>query len=152
MEPMTKERLMRYIPLKFQTENYMERIARMKSSEHFPPSWQNDDSKHSQGSSTGYMANAVLRRMETEALLADKIASNLAEMDKIEAAINSLDDPLEAEVLWLRYIDVDENGQRLKWEDIAEAIYHNVEKVRTTARLHNNALASLMKLSTKNML
>jgi hypothetical protein len=84
--------------------------------------------------------------MEVEDRLADKIAANVEEMNKIEAAISSLEDPFEQEVLWMRYIDVDEDGQRLKWEDIAERIYHNIDKTRNVTRLHGRALESIRKV------
>lgn len=146
MEPITKERLWRYIPLKIQTENHTERIARMKSQEQFPAARESDGSKHTPGASNDRMANAILHRMEVEDRLADKIAANVEEMNKIEAAISSLADTLEQEVLWMRYIDVDEDGQRLKWEEITERMYHNIDRLSTVKRLHGRALESIRKV------
>ena len=140
MEPMTQDRLCRYIGLKIQSENYTERLARMKSRELFPPMRENDGSQRQPGGGDR-MGGAIAHRMEVEDVLADKIDANRLEMRKIEAAINSLE-PMEAEVLWARYID-DNDGKRRTWEDIAESIYKDADKVRTVTRIHDRAIENI---------
>lgn len=46
MEPVTKERLARYISLKKENENRLERLARMKSNAEMPAQRDPDGSKH----------------------------------------------------------------------------------------------------------
>ena len=57
MEPVTKERLARYISLKKENENRLERLARMKSNAEMPAQRDPDGSKHT-GSSGERMARA----------------------------------------------------------------------------------------------
>ena len=140
MEPMTQERLCRYIGLKIQTENFTERLARMKSSELFPAMREADGSKRQPGGGDR-MGGAIAHRLEVEEIQADKIDANRVEMREIELAILSLDS-MEAEILWARYID-DNDGKRRTWEDITESIYRDPDKVRTVTRIHDRALERL---------
>ena len=143
MEPMTQERLCQYIGLKIQTENHIERLARMKSRELFPPMREADGSKRQPGGGDR-MGGAISHRLEVEDMLAGKIEANRQEMRKIETAINSLE-PLEAEILWARYVD-DNDGKRRTWEDITESIYHDPDKVRTVTRIHDRAIEQIGRL------
>lgn len=140
MEAMTKERLERYIGLKIQTENFTERIARMKSRELFPPMREADGSQRQPGGGDR-MGGAVAHRLEVEDMLAEKIDENRAEMRRIETAILSLE-PMESDVMWARYID-DNDGKQRTWEDIAESIYRDPDKVRTVRRIHDRAIEIL---------
>ena len=140
MEPMTQARLENYIGLKIQTENFTERLARMKSRELFPPMREADGSKRQPGGSDR-MGGAIIHRLEVEDMLADKIEENRLEMHMIEAAILSLD-AMEAEILWARYID-DNDGKRRTWEEIADAIYRDPDKERTVRRTHDRAIENI---------
>ena len=145
MEPVTKKQLSRYIGLKIQNENYAERIARMRSSVQFPPmQYEQNESQHQPGG-VDRLGAAVTHALEVEDELEARIAANCEEMRKLRSAIATLE-PMEANVLWLRYID-DLDGQRRTWEDIADKMYHNVDKVRTVTRLHGQALEHIRKVS-----
>ena len=93
------------------------------------------------------MTGAVLRRMEYEERIRPLIEANLREMEKIEEAISQIQDPMEREVLRLRYID-GACWKPMPWGEVALQIYgDNDDKcLRATYRLHNLALDSLKKV------
>ena len=101
MEPVTKERLARYISLRMENENRMERLARMRSNAELPVQRQPDGAKHT-GTSGDRMARAVEACMEYEEQIRPLIEANRREMEIIEAAVSALPDPMEREVLRLR--------------------------------------------------
>ena len=147
-EPMTKDRLVNYIKIKAEIEHYLERIARMKSEERFAPLRESDGSQHQAGASDR-MANAVLRRMDYQEKMAPRINKNLDEMEAVERAIDALDDPMERDVLRLRYLEHDPESiyRQPAWGDIALRIYRgNDEKhLKAVFRLHGRALESICK-------
>ena len=59
---MTKERLASYNSLRFEVENQLERLARLKNAEQIPAIHQGDGSK-STGAAGSRMERAVLKRM-----------------------------------------------------------------------------------------
>lgn len=141
MEPMSKERLARYISLRKENENRLERLARMKSSAELPPMRDADGSQHS-GSSGDRMARAVEAYLEYQEQIAPLLAANQREMAAIEQSVAALADPLEREVLRLRYMD-GEHCRLLSWREVAwkmlgEADDAAVYRVR---RLHDRAIA-----------
>lgn len=143
MEPVTKERLARYISLRMENENRMERLARMRSNAELPVQRQPDGAKHT-GTSGDRMARAVEACMEYEEQIRPLIEANRREMEIIEAAVAALPDPLEREVLRLRYMDGD--GARLnQWRDIALVMYGDDDErsVHACFRIHGKALANL---------
>lgn len=146
MEPMTKKRLSRFLSLKAQTTNHLERIARMKSNEQFPAMRESDGSSHQPGASDR-MGNAVIKRITYEDEITAELEANLAEMDAIRKAIKSLDDLMEQEVLWNRYIEPD-GIKHMPWRDVAIRMYHNDDEntIRAVTRLHGKALESIRKV------
>lgn len=102
--PMTKERLLRYRSLRMENENQLERLARMKSGELFPAIREGEGAQHT-GTAGDRLTDAVIRRMEYEERIRPLIEANLREMGEIEAAIGRIQDPMEREVLRLRYLD-----------------------------------------------
>lgn len=143
MEPVTKERLARYISLKKEDENRLERLARMKSNAEMPAQRDPDGSKHT-GSSGERMARAIEAYMEYEEQIGPLVEANRREMAEIEAAVAALPDPLEREVLRLRYMD--SFGARLvPWIDVALSIYQDdgPASVQACRRLHERALMNL---------
>ena len=151
MEPVTKERLSRYISLKQENENRLERLARMKSAAEMPAQRDPDGAKHT-GSSGERMARAIEAYMEYEEQIGPLVEANRREMAEIEAAVSALPDPLEREVLRLRYlqpsfdIETGRDSCRLTlWSDIADAIYGNpYEKgIKMVLRVHRRALERL---------
>lgn len=143
-QPMTKERLMRYRSLRMENENQLERLARMKSGEQFPAMREGDGSQHAGAGDR--LTGAVLRRMEYEERIRPLIEANLQEMHEIEDAINQIGDPMEREVLRLRYID-GEYWRQLPWGEVALQIYGDNDErcLVATYRLHSRALNSIKK-------
>lgn len=139
-EPMTKQRLSQYIYLKMEVEHQEERIARMKREETIPALKIGDGSKHSSGTGDR-MERAILRRMEYEERITPKIEAAVEEMRVIEDAVAALPDPMEREVLRLRYME----GACLRhpsWKEIARKLFgDNDERYMVAAyRLHARAL------------
>lgn len=143
MEPVTKERLARYISLKKENENRLERLARMRSNAELPALQQGDCSKGS-GSSMDRMARAVEKCMEYEAQIRPLIEANRREMAVIEDAVAALKDPLEREVLRLRYMD-GEYCQLMTWSQVCILLYGSDEEkyLRSTYRIHGLALQNI---------
>lgn len=138
--PITKKRLQSYIGLRLENENINERIARMQSAAEMPPMSSGDGSQHT-GSSGDRMARAVERLIEYKAQVAPTLESNRREMLEIEQAVNALPDPLEREVLRLRYMDSD-NIRNIPWSHIALELYGDDDQKYLDAifRLHKSAL------------
>ena len=62
-------------------------------------------------------------------------------MREVDKAINSLQDPLEREVLRLRYTDF-RYGQQMSWKQVKEALYGKMSVgKRTIYRLHDDAIS-----------
>ena len=90
------------------------------------------------------MARAVERYMEYEREIRPVLAANRREMDAVRAAVEALSDPMEREVLRLRYLDT--NGCRLmRWRDVALAIYGDDDEkdVLSARRIHDSAIRSI---------
>ena len=114
----------------------------MKSEEQFPAMRAGDGSQH-----TGVgdrLTGAVLRRMDYEERIRPLIEANLREMEKIEEAISQIQDPMEREVLRLRYID-GACWKPMPWSEVALQIYGDNDErcLMATYRLHSRALASI---------
>ena len=147
----TKSQLLRYLALRAENENRLERLARMRSAAELPPMAEGDGSMHT-NSSGDRMARAVENCMEYEEQIRPLIASNTAEMQRIEQAVDALDDPLEREVIRLRYMTpaVDEETgcdscRWPKWSVIAERIYGNPYErgVKAAQKLNRIAIDKL---------
>ena len=139
----TKSQLLRYLALRAENENRLERLARMRSAAELPPMAEGDGSKHA-NSSGDRMARAVENCMEYEEQIRPLIASNTAEMQRIEQAVDALDDPLEREVIRLRYMDSSNCRQNL-WHDVAVQLYGNddAKYLHAVMRLHELAIQHL---------
>lgn len=140
---MDKEQLKKYVKLKMEVENQLERIARARSAERFPSMRESIGSQRQLGGSDR-MGDAIIRRMDLEEKLAPIISSKLDEMERIERAIDRLEDPMESEVLRIRYIDG--NSWRLTpWRDVAMKVYGDDDESQMQAvyRLHGRALQNI---------
>ena len=145
-EPITKQRLMEYISLRMETDHQLERIERMRAEEQFPSMREPDGSQHT-GGGGNRMAGAIIRRMEYEERVRPQIEENNRKMAEIEEAINRMPNPMEREVLRLRYID---GGycRHMAWGDIAVRIYGDNDErcLLATYRLHQKALSNIKKM------
>ncbi|WP_395150615.1 hypothetical protein [uncultured Allofournierella sp.] len=145
MEPITKERLARYISLKKENENRLERLARLRSNAELPPQAGPDGSKGT-SCNADRLALAVEAYLEYQARMQPLLEANRREMTAIEEAVAALPDPLEREVLRLRYLDG--YGVRLNpWKDIAVVLYGDDDErsVHACIRLQGKAITNLSK-------
>ncbi len=143
MSEMTKERLMKYLFLRMENESRLETLARLKLAAELPAAKEGDGSQHS-GVNKGKLENAVIRYADEKEASLPFIEANRAEMEQIRAAVNGLSDPMEREVLRLRYMD-GESCKYMPWVDIAERLYGNNDEshVKATYRVHGRALQNL---------
>ena len=139
----TKERLCRYINLKKENENRLERLARMRANAQLPPLQQGDGSQHTGGDGQR-MTRAVENCLEYEEQIRPIIQANRKEMEYIETAISSLDDPLEREVLRLRYLDAD-NCRLIQWDKVANQLYNTDSDwaIRSCQRIHKQGIQKI---------
>ena len=116
----TKKDLESYAALRFENENRLEVLAMMDAD----------------------------RRREYEERIRPAIDTNKQEMSHIEAAVASLQDPREREVLRLRYLDG--SGPRLQsWKTVALWVfgYNKRSHLEALRRIHNAALSHLEDLT-----
>lgn len=145
-----KHRLHQYIYLRFEYESHQERLALLKAEEEYPSKPGDNIGGGSGTPNRDRMEKAIIRRMMYEEKTKKRIAEIAAEIDEIDEAIDSLQNPLEREVLRLRYTD-GENNRHMEWKDISMKIYgDNDEKhLLATYRLHGRALVSITKVFEK---
>lgn len=142
-----KERLKRYVLLRMELENQFERLERMRANEILPAMKESDGSQRNLFV-TDRLANMIVKRLDFQEDMEKKIAEIMEEMEYIETAIDSLTDPMEKEVLRLRYID-GANCRLMAWDDVAVKIYgdNDSKHLLATYRLHGHALQSIEKLT-----
>lgn len=141
--PMTKQRLESYIALKLEIDNQLERLARMRNDELIPAVKEGGEEKHT-GGAGDRLERAILRRMEYEERILPQIEASQAEMEAIEDAIAAVRDPMEREVLRLRYTDGD-YCRLMPWREVALRIFGDNDDCHllATYRLHGKALKSI---------
>ena len=146
-QQMTKQRLASYVPLRMEIEHQMERLLRLKNDAKIPALRQRDGSQHTAGTGDR-MEQAIIRYMEYEERILPQIEKARAEMQEIEDAINAVADPLEREILRLRYID-GEYCRLMPWRDVALNLFGDNDERHILAayRLHGRALVSISKLN-----
>lgn len=138
-----KEYLMEYAALKMEARNNEDRILQAFNESLIPAMAQGDGSQRTPGRGDR-QEKASIRYIETKDRLQPMIDENRARMRQIEDDIAGLADPMQREVLRLRYIDVD-NWNPVPWRLVALTMYHNDDDkdVRRVLRLHREALDSL---------
>lgn len=144
---MTKERLASYISLQTEIENRLERLVRLKNEAEIPALRQGDGSQHTPGAGDR-LERAVIRYMEYEESIKPQIESARAEMRAIERAICQVPDPLEREILRLRYID-GKHCRLMPWREVALRLFGDDDERHILAayRLHGRALVSISKIA-----
>lgn len=142
-DKMTKERLASYISLRLEVDNQLERLARMRNDEKIPAMRESDGSQHNPGSGDR-MERAIIRRMEYEDRVMPQIEAALVEMETIEQAIYAVADPMEREVLRLRYMEGN-YIRHMPWRDVALKLFGDDDKrhMVATYRLHTRALNNI---------
>lgn len=142
-----RRRLGRYLALRVENENRLERLARLKNNAELPAMRAGDGSQHT-GSGGDRMARAVETYLEYEDQIKPQIEANQREMAAICAMVEALQDPMEREVLRLRYMDGD--SIRLNsWREIAYCLYGDDDErfVHACLRLQKRAVQSLEKVT-----
>lgn len=128
-------RLKRYIPLRMELENEQERRKRMQSLETYHKA---------------QMSSLVNSRVDYEEKPPDWAVAIRNELSDIEQMISSLEDPLEREVLRMRYIEGDpEKPRPMRWGDVAHKLYgckFICDGTRKSLqRTHNSAIENIKK-------
>lgn len=114
-----------------------QRIMSMKSAETSITPQAGDGSQHIGAHDP---MKAVDMRVDWCASHSDDYAKNLAVMREVDKAINSLQDPLEREILRLRYTDF-RYGHQMSWPQVKDALYGKTNVSRTTVyKLHDDAI------------
>lgn len=142
-ETITRESLRKYKGWKMRVESDKEQIARARSAELFPAMRESDGSQHQTGTGDR-MVNAANRRMELEEKLGPRIRATEKKIQAVDAVVESIDDPLEQEVLNLRYLFDDGSVRLMKWKEVARRIYGDDEEkyLKAAQRLHDEAIVS----------
>ncbi len=163
-----KERLMKYLSLKKENENRRERLARMKAgAEIHGRTYEYLKDSGAPGRESGRvitnpaapwlmpqhtgsggdaMAKSVEQYLEYEKEISPLITANDKEIACINAAVHALSDPMEREVLRLRYLDGDGDSYRLmRWREVAIRIYgdDDAKDIISAQRLHDKALLEI---------
>lgn len=121
-------------------QSIKQRIMAMKSAETSITPQAGDGSQHIGAHDP---MKAVDMRVDWCASHSDDYAKNLAVMREVDKAINSLQDPLEREILRLRYTDF-RYGTQMTWTQVKKALYGIISVgERTIYRLHDDAIYHL---------
>ena len=131
-----KERLERYAGIKLEQNNRLRKLAQLQQKDITAPA-------------------SYSRSEEYARQIAPVIQSNRREMAEIERAVSVLDDPLEREVLRLRYHCCPWEtpcARLLSWKENALRLYDDTSEaaVYRAIRLHKKALTHLANVITKN--
>lgn len=130
----TKARLEQYAGLRLELHNRLQQLARLQQADRDRPLM------------TGSRAEEYARRI---ALI---VQHNRQELEAIERAVDTLPNPMEREVLRLRYLESEENpksrfvGVRIStWSEVAFAIQGSScdAAIYRTTRLHDKAISHL---------
>lgn len=118
-----KEKLNRYLLLKFENEMQHKMLERLHKLKHARPEW----------------------KASEEARLQAIVETNLDEMYAIQRAVESVEDPMLRMVLRLRYLDAVDVTERKKWDEIALTIYGSSASrcLKSLFRLHDQALKQI---------
>lgn len=138
---------MDYCALKAETTRLLERLHRAKAVTEFPAIAKQSGAGYT-GPKKDRMEKAVIRKVELEERLQPMIENNYCRMVEIENEIWHLQDPMEREVLRLRYMD-SEGFRPVRWTDVAIELYGDDDEAKLQAvyRLHRRALKHLEELN-----
>lgn len=147
----TKQRLASYVSLRKEIENRLNKLAYLKNQETLPGMREHSESQHTSGTGDR-LERAIIRRMEYEERIGPEIEARKRELAEIDAAIESLDDPMQREILRLRYTD-SEFCRLMPWKEVALILFGDNDErhILASYRLHGLALVSISeKFFSKN--
>lgn len=148
-EPITKERLKRYIRIRQEVENQLERLERMEATLCSPSSTNLSGMPH--GSfAVDRMAIAVSRKIELEETIKAGLEKECQEVKELEEGVQLLEEPNERQVIRMRYFD------GLTWLEICEALFGKKKDYseraetyeRRTYKIHGTALVHIQQATT----
>lgn len=120
-----------------------QRIMAMKSAETSITPQAGDGSQHIGAHDP---MQSVDKRIDYCASHSEDYAKNLAVMREVDKAINLLQDPLEREILRLRYTDF-RYGQQMSWPQVKESLYGKMSVGKMTIyRLHDDGVKHFCEL------
>ena len=112
-----KERLGKYTRLLREIDNQYERLGRMEISMAAPPGPDMTGMPRGSGTPTDRTGMMVLRKMELEEQIEERLAEEREERAALEAMIRQVENPDERAVLRLRYFD------RADWDGICAVLF-----------------------------
>ena len=129
----TKARLEQYAGLRLELHNRLQQLARLQQADRDRPLL------------TGSRAEEYARR------IAGTVQRNRRELAEVEAAVTALTDPIEREVLRLRYM-ASETCRPMPWAQVADNIMHRYDQavLHFIHRAHKKALQHLTDIWQKS--
>ena len=143
-----KERLGKYTRLLREIDNQYERLGRMEISMAAPPGPDMTGMPRGSGTPTDRTGMMVLRKMELEEQIEERLAEEREERAALEAMIRQVENPDECAVLRLRYFD------RADWDGICAVLFSDrqdyLERIDSyqnrTYKAHGRALLRMAEI------
>lgn len=143
-----KERLGKYTRLLREIDNQYERLGRMEISMVAPPGPDMTGMPRGSGTPTDRTGMMVLRKMELEEQIEERLAEEREERAALEAMIRQVENPDERAVLRLRYFD------RADWDGICAVLFSDrqdyLERIDSyqnrTYKAHGRALLRMAEI------
>nr|UWI09082.1 MAG: Protein of unknown function (DUF722) [Bacteriophage sp.] len=143
-----KERLRKYTRLLREIDNQYERLGRMEISMAAPPGPDMTGMPRGSGTPTDRTGMMVLRKMELEEQIEERLAEEREERAALEAMIRQVENPDERAVLRLRYFD------RADWDGICAVLFSDrqdyLERIDSyqnrTYKAHGRALLRMAEI------
>jgi hypothetical protein len=143
-----KERLGKYTRLLREIDNQYERLGRMEISMAAPPGPDMTGMPRGSGTPTDRTEMMVLRKMELEEQIEERLAEEREERAALEAMIRQVENPDERVVLRLRYFD------RADWDGICAVLFSDrqdyLERIDSyqnrTYKAHGRALLRMAEI------
>lgn len=135
-----KEYLESYAALKMEVRMHEDRIFDVFNDALIPAMSQGDGSQRTPGRGDR-QEKANIRYIETKDRLQPIIDANRAKMRRIDAIIDSMSNPMDREVLRIRYTDTT-GWKPVKWREVAMRMYGDDDDnaIRNLIRYHREAL------------
>lgn len=143
-----KERLGKYTRLLREIDNQYERLGRMEMTMAAPPGPNMTGMPRGSGTPTDRTGMMVLRKMELEEQIEERLAEEREERTALEAMIQQVENPDERAVLRLRYFD------RVDWDGICAVLFSDrqdyLERIDSyqnrTYKAHGRALLRMAEI------
>lgn len=143
-----KERFGKYTRLLREIDNQYERLGRMEISMAAPPGPDMTGMPRGSGTPTDRTGMMVLRKMELEEQIEERLAEEREERAALEAMIRQVENPDERAVLRLRYFD------RADWDGICAVLFSDrqdyLERIDSyqnrTYKAHGRALLRMAEI------